>query len=265
MQAIECEEVRRGTALAFAGAMIPRVPRLPALHRVVRMPSHPAVPQLAGHVLRITAPLVAMLALPRLAPVLALATYLGAFTVTHELAHGAFRTTRRCNELALAVAGIAMATSGHALRLMHLRHHADPLGDSDLEGRPARMPAWQALAFAPGLCVLLVVVAWRTATARDRRWQRAEYLTVALLAVAALALGLRALQIYLLVALGAQVASPFWAAHLPHRAPRWLRGLAGRFARAGSMTMRTLVGHDEHHRRPKLPTRALSAAPDAGP
>jgi fatty acid desaturase len=216
--------------------------------------------QLSGHVLRIAAPLAVMIAAPRLAPLAAIAIYLGAFTLTHELAHGALGLSRRRNELALAVAGLCMATSGHALRLMHLRHHADPLGDGDLEGRSARMPAWRALAAAPGLCVLLVVAAWRTATARDRRWQRAEYAVIAALATTALAAGPRPLQIYLVAAVAAQALAPFWAGHLPHRTPRWLEAVARRLARAGSMTMRTLVVHDAHHRRPKLPTRQLSPA-----
>jgi fatty acid desaturase len=214
--------------------------------------------QLSGHLLRIAIPLLLLLAFPAIAPVAAIALYLGAFTLTHELAHGALDLPRRRNELALAIAGVCMATSGHALRLMHLRHHADPLGDRDLEGRSARMPAWQALAAAPGLCVLLVVAAWRTATARDRRWQRLEYLTVAVLTGVVLAVGPRALHVYLLAAIAAQALAPFWAGHLPHRTPRWLHALASRLARAGSMTMRTLVVHDAHHRRPKLPTRQLS-------
>lgn len=198
-----------------------------------------------------------MLAFPRIAPLAAIAMYVGLFTLTHELAHGALGLSRRRNALALAVAGICMATSGHALRLMHLRHHADPLGDGDLEGRSARLPAWQALVAAPALCVVLVVAAWRTATARDRRWQRAEYAGIAIFATAVLAAGPHALQIYLLAAVAAQALAPFWAGHLPHRTPPWLHAVASRFSRAGSMTMRTLVVHDEHHRRPKLPTRLL--------
>jgi len=216
---------------------------------------------LISHVVRIAAPAVALFACPTLAPLVAVAAYFGWFTLTHELAHGALRLPRRANELALALAGLCMITSGHGLRLMHLRHHARPLSDGDLEGRSARMPAWRALLAAPYLSGLLVATAWRTATARDRRWQRAEYLALAALAVVVLAVGPRALQLYLAVGVAAQLLAPFWAGHLPHRTPAWLLGLARRLARAGSMTMRTLVVHDAHHRQPKLPTHAL---PDRG-
>lgn len=213
---------------------------------------------LVSHGVRIAAPAVALFVCPTLAPFVAVAAYFGWFTLTHELAHGALRLSRRHNELALALAGICMITSGHGLRLMHLRHHAQPLTDGDLEGRSARMPAWRALLAAPWLSGLLVVTAWRTATARDRRWQRAEYLVLAALAILVIAIGPRALQRYLAVGVAAQLLAPFWAGHLPHRTPAWLLGLARQLARAGSMTMRTLVVHDAHHRQPKLPTHALT-------
>jgi fatty acid desaturase len=212
---------------------------------------------LVSHVVRIAAPAVALFACPTLAPIVAVAVYFGWFTLTHELAHGALGLPRRHNEVVLALAGVCMMTSGHGLRLMHLRHHAQPLADRDLEGRSARMPAWRALLAAPWLSGLLVVTAWRTATARDRRWQRAEYLVLAALAIIVLATGPRALQRYLVVGVTAQLLAPFWAGHLPHRTPAWLLGVARVLARAGSMTMRTLVVHDAHHRRPKLPTHAL--------
>jgi fatty acid desaturase len=216
---------------------------------------------IAAQLLRIVAPATVLFACT-LAPIVALiaaaAIYVGVFTLTHDLAHGALGLPRRRNDLALAVAGVCMATSGHGLRLMHLRHHADPLGDGDLEGRSARMPACGALLAAPVLSLRLVIAAWRTATPRDRRWQRAEYAALAGLAAAAAASGCHALQLYLIVGLAAQLLAPFWAGHLPHRTPAWLLALARRLSRAGSMTMRTLVVHDAHHRRPKLPTYALS-------
>lgn len=229
---------RRGTALAQAGAM--------ALRLV-----------LLSHGIRIAAPVIALFVCPTFAPVLAVAAYVGWFTLTHELAHGALRLSRRHNELALALAGVCMITAGHGLRLLHLRHHAQPLSDGDLEGRSARMPAWRALLVAPYLSGLLVVTAWRTATAHDRRWQRAEYLALAALAILVLAIGPRALRLYLAVGVAAQLLAPFWAGHLPHRTPAWLLTLARGLARAGSLTMRTLVGHDAHHRDPKRPTHAL--------
>lgn len=231
---------------------------------------------LVRHLLGIAAPFVALAALSAVASITsiapatsihvhglqiaaAIAAYLGVFMLGHELAHGALGLPRRSNALALAIAGICMMTSGHALRLMHLRHHARPLQPDDLEGVSARLPWWQALAAAPVLSVMLVVRAWRIATARDRAWQRMEHAAVAVLVAAAM-VGPRALQIYVITSLAMQALAPLWAGHLPHRAPRWLRALARPLARCGSMMMTTLIIHDDHHRRPRLPAHQLRHA-----
>jgi fatty acid desaturase len=137
---------------------------------------------LTRHMSGFAVPIVMMFACSAIAPIAAaaaVASYLAAFMLTHELAHGALGLSRRRNEVALAIAGVCIVTSGHALRLMHLRHHADPLGPGDLEGRPARMSPGRALVAAPWLAVTLVIAAWRGATARDRAWQCAEYAAIA--------------------------------------------------------------------------------------
>ncbi|HEY0484378.1 MAG TPA: fatty acid desaturase [Kofleriaceae bacterium] len=209
------------------------------------------------HLVRIVASFAAMIAFPALAPVAAVAAYLAVFTLTHELAHGALGLSRRRGELALALAGLGIATSGHALRLMHLRHHADPLGAHDLEGVAATLPLHRVLASAPRLVVALVRSAWRTATARDRAWQRAEHMAVAAAAAATLAFGPAAARTYLATAVAMQLLAPLWASHLTHRPPAWLLALARPLAQLGSITLRTLLAHEEHHRHPKLPTYAL--------
>ena len=38
-----------------------------------------------------------------------------------------------------------MLGSMHAVRFNHLRHHKFMLGDGDVEGRAAEMPAWRAI------------------------------------------------------------------------------------------------------------------------
>jgi len=218
---------------------------------------------LLAHLARIAAPAAAMIVWPAAAPVLAIAAYVPVFLLAHELAHGALGLSRRRNELALALAGVAMATSGHALRRMHLHHHAHPFRADDLEGRSAAMPPWRALVSAPGLAIQLAVAAWRTATARDRRWQRGELATLAALATVIAIAGPHAARCYLGVAAIGQLLAPFWVGHLIHRPPGWLLAIARVLARAGSMTMRTLVLHQAHHRQPKLPTQLLRDA--AGP
>jgi fatty acid desaturase len=191
-----------------------------------------------------------------LAPFAALAVFMLAFAVTHDAAHGALGLPRRATNVVLAVGGVAIGTSGHALRLMHMRHHAHELAPDDLEGAAARMTFWQALAHAPRLSLALHVAAWRTG--RQRSWQVIEYLGLAAV-IAAAGFGPRPLAIYAAVALGMQVLAPWWAGHIPHRS-EILIALARRLAVTGSPTLASLAHHDLHHRRPKLPTWRLQAA-----
>jgi len=228
-----------------------------SLARSVPIRRSTRVVALAHHLVRVVAAATALFAWPTLAPAFAIALYFAGFMLTHELAHGALGLPRRANQLALALAGIATVTSGHAMRVMHLRHHVHALAPDDLEGAPARMTAGQALVAAPYLALRLVAAAWRAATARDRRWHAAEHLAIAGFAIIALTLGPRALRLYVLVAFANQLLAPFWAGYLVHRPPRWLVVVAHHGARAGSLALKTLVVHDAHHARPKLPTYVL--------
>jgi fatty acid desaturase len=203
---------------------------------------------------------VAVLArMPTLAPLGALGVFMIAFAITHDAAHGALGRSRRMTSLVLACGGLAIGTSGHALRLMHLRHHARELAPDDLEGAAARMSFWAALVASPRLALALHVTAYRSASARERRWQALEYVALAIWVGAAFA-GPRPLATYAAVALAMQVLAPWWAGHIPHRAGR-LRSVARRLASVtSSPTLASLAHHDVHHRRPKLPTWCLEAA-----
>ncbi len=205
---------------------------------------------------RLVVSLAALALVPSLAPVAALGVFMLAFAITHDAAHGALGLSRRATDIALAIGGVAIGTSGHALRVMHMRHHARELAPDDLEGAAARMTGWQALVHAPRLAIALHVAAWRTG--RQRRWQLVEYTALAAL-IAVAAFGPRPLAIYTAVALGMQLVAPWWAGHLPHRSET-LIALARRLAVTGSPTLAGLAFHELHHRRPKLPTWRLHAA-----
>lgn len=202
---------------------------------------------------RLLASLAVLALVPALAPFAALGVFMLAFAVTHDAAHGALGMSRRATNVVLAIGGIAIGTSGHALRLMHMRHHAHELAPDDLEGAAARMTFWQALAHAPRLSLALHVAAWRTG--HQRTWQLVEYAGLA--AFVALAAG--PLAVYAAVALGMQVLAPWWAGHIPHRSET-LIALARRLAVIGSPTLASLAHHDLHHRRPKVPTWRLQAS-----
>jgi fatty acid desaturase len=207
---------------------------------------------------RLLASLAVLALVPQLAPIAALALFMIAFAIAHDAAHGALGLPRRITNLVLAAGGIAIGTSGHALRLMHMRHHARELAPDDLEGAAARMTFWRALAASPRLALALHAAAWRSAGAHERRWQLGEYVGLAILVAGGL-VGPRPLAIYAAVALAMQLLAPWWAGHIPHRSQPLIT-LARRLAVTGSPTLISLAHHDLHHRRPKVPTWRLQAA-----
>src|ERR1700760_612382 len=107
---------------------------------------------LAHHTARITGCAIALIAAPRaLLPLIAIAQYFAIFMLAHELVHAALGLPRRLNEALLAIVGAAIANSGHALRVMHLRPHARPFAEGDLEVSAAHLSPARALAASPRL------------------------------------------------------------------------------------------------------------------
>jgi fatty acid desaturase len=207
---------------------------------------------LVAHVTRVAASAVAYVALPgAYAALAAVGLFLAAFSFAHDLAHGALGLPARANRLWLSLAGAAMLTSGHAMRVAHLRHHAAPLADDDFEGAAVHGSFPRALLHAPRFAFAVRREAWRRASRHDRRWQLGEHL--ASLALALLVVG----RTYALVALVLQLLAPVWAGRIPHTAPRWLIRTARAFAWTRSVTVLSLAFHDEHHEHPKVPTLGL--------
>jgi fatty acid desaturase len=222
----------------------------------------PRFVDLAVHLCRLAASAgaiaVASSATSRVGMVVAAAlVFLESFALMHDLAHGALLLPRRVNEIALALAGVMLLMSGHALRRMHLVHHARPLAHDDLEGRPARGGFWRALAGGPGAALSLRREAFRGAGRRGRRIQAIETLAGAALAAALLASGRAPLVVYVIVAVLGQATMSVWASHVPHNAPAWLSRIAARLAATGSPTLSALVYHDLHHACPQIPCRRL--------
>jgi fatty acid desaturase len=209
---------------------------------------------LLAHVARLVASAAAYALLPGAYGALAaVGLFLAAFSFAHDLAHGALGLPPRTNRLLLSLAGATMLTSGHAMRVAHLRHHAAPLADDDFEGAAAHGSLLRAVLRAPSFAFAMRREAWRRAPHHDRRWQLAEHVACALLAL--LVVG----RSYALVALALQLLAPLWAGRVPHTAPPWLLRTARTLAFTRSATLLSLAFHDEHHRRPRLPTLSLRA------
>ncbi|WP_437729036.1 fatty acid desaturase [Sorangium sp. So ce861] len=186
------------------------------------------------------------------------ALFFASFALMHDVAHGALRLPRKANELALTLSAALMLMSGHALRIMHLRHHARPLAPDDAEGASARLPLSRALLGAPLSALALRVEAFRAAGPSGRRCQLAE--TALNLASLALLLASRrpALLAVAATATCLQLTMAVWAAHIPHNAPAWMLAAARQLAFTRSPIALSLGYHERHHRIPNLPCSRLA-------
>ena len=105
--------------------------------------------------------------------------FLTGLRIVHNAFHRALGLPRWMNEMVLWVMSLIMLGSMHAVRFNHLRHHRLMLGEEDVEGRSAAMPAWRALLFGPAFTVLLHSTALTHGTRRLRIAVASEVLMTA--------------------------------------------------------------------------------------
>lgn len=211
------------------------------------------------HLLRLAGPALLLVTLGqdgRIAVPAAVALYLGAFSLTHDVAHGALKLPRKLNEVLLSVAALTMLVSGHGMRLLHLRHHARPLAPDDVEGVGAATSFWNSLLMGPSNALTYQVEGWRAANRRERRFIVAE--SIASLMLAAPALFHPAGRVWVATCVLFKLTAATWASHLPHHPPRLLRQLALRLTWTRSATVLSFALHDEHHAHPKVPCAELA-------
>jgi fatty acid desaturase len=181
------------------------------------------------------------------------------FAFHHDVMHGALGLGRRTGEALLGVLGCLIMTSGHGTRRLHMRHHAHPLAENDLEGEGARLGWFGAIVTSPIGYVRMHVAGFEGAGKRECRIQWLENGAVATLAVllATEALPER-VRLYGLVAAAMQLTAGFWASHVPHRAPAWLTRAAARLSFLQSPVLLSLAFHERHHQKPKVPCHELA-------
>lgn len=219
--------------------------------------------ELASHLARIAicATAVALSPWPWATVIAAALLFLAAFALAHDLTHDALGLPRQANQALLAAAGLVMLLDGHGMRRMHLRHHARPLEEGDLEGEGARRSALGALLVGPFNALALRAAALRGAPPSARGLQLAELAGSTLVVALALfgPIPLPALRLHVLVALSLQATMSLWASHVPHRTPAWLARVARRLAFTRSPILLSLAFHGEHHATPRVPCARLAA------
>jgi len=183
--------------------------------------------------------------------------FFSTFAFFHDAAHGALGLRPIENDLILCATSVVLMMSGHGQRQLHLRHHARPLEPDDLEGKGALTSLWWAALVAPTSSFHMRAVSLQAVPDKVRPWVVAENLINVAVTVVVIMAGWPPLLLALAVWWVLQLTMNAWASHVPHRAPRWVLGIASRFAWTGSPVVLSLVYHLEHHAHPRVPCANL--------
>src|SRR6266852_5882276 len=89
--------------------------------------------------------------------------FLAGLRLTHNAYHYALGISRRACDAIMFLLSALMLGSMHAVQINHLHHHRHCLGEQDVEGASARMPAWKAIVVGPLFPVRLHINAWKHA------------------------------------------------------------------------------------------------------
>jgi fatty acid desaturase len=93
---------------------------------------------------------------------------------THDGFHGKLGLSPRRTHAFLFVFSLLMAIPLHAVRWVHLRHHAHPLDETDVEGMCAKMSWWKAILAGPVFSLRMIITAGVCANRATRSWIVAE-------------------------------------------------------------------------------------------
>lgn len=182
--------------------------------------------------------------------------FLTGLRLVHNAFHSALGLSRRGTEAVLWVMSFVMLGSMHAVRFNHLQHHKETLGEDDVEGRHADLPAWRALLYGPVFPVLLHLTALRKGNRQMRRTVVSELLmSAAWIALVFGFLGSGLLRYHVGAMLAGQCMTAFfavWTVHhhcdRQHYIARTLR------SRIKNLLTFDMFLHIEHHLYPRVPT-----------
>ena len=166
----------------------------------------------------------------------------------HDAFHNTLGLQRRLTEGFLLLLSVVMMMPLHAVKFNHLRHHARPLTDDDLEGWSARLPGWLAILTGPFFTLRLIQAALWHGSAGLRFAVLAELLAISALTVAAVLTGWFWLGYHVVVMLLGNCLTGFFAVWIVHHDcdPQ---GLFARTQRSDVVNWMTLhlFYHLEHH------------------
>ncbi len=198
--------------------------------------------------------------------------FLTGLRLVHNAFHTALGMSRRTTDIVLWIMSMVMLGSMHAVQFNHLRHHKLNLGEGDVEGRSAEMPAWRALLYGPIFPILLHVTALRYGNRKLRMTVLGELsLSLMWILVVFVVLHSSILKYHVSAMLVGQCMTAFfavWTVH--HHCDRTYHLARTLQSRVKNLLTFNMFLHIEHHLFPRVPTchlpelsrRIDSVAPD---
>jgi fatty acid desaturase len=193
---------------------------------------------------------------------------------THDGFHGKLGVSPRWTHAFLFLFSLLMVMPLHAVRWIHLRHHAHPLDEKDVEGMCAEMSWWKALLAGPLFSFRMIHVAFVDASHATRMWIVVELTVIAGAVGLAVFLDWPVVRYQLVVMALGNCLTGFVAVWMVHRAcdPG---GVFARTQRSWIINLVTLNNffHLEHHlfpavascNLPELARRLDQVLPTASP
>jgi beta-carotene hydroxylase len=188
------------------------------------------------------------------------ALFVSQVVALNDVMHRSIGLGTRATELAVALLGLLVLESGHAIRVTHLAHHEQGGGENDPESYVDLLPLGRLVAEMPRYRFRIWAYGWRHGHREERRWIGVE-VGVAMAVVALTVIGVAPEPA--LVFVGASIlagwAFPLVSAVGPH--VDWGRDKSGHAYRVRGRwlprLMLNLPFHLEHHLYPEVPSHRL--------
>lgn len=180
--------------------------------------------------------------------------FLTSLRQVHNGFHLALGVSKQITNWVLWINSIFMFGAMHAVKYNHLQHHKHCLGEEDIEGKSAKMPAWKAICYGPIFPIELHINALRNGNREIKRWTLFEVIAITIIYVLVFAFGPYWLIYHAIAMIIGECFTAFFAVWTVHHdcdedmSSRTVRGLWKNFFTYN------MFYHMEHHLFPKVPT-----------